>query len=102
MQAVLEQLPAVVHQAHERIIGERPVANAEKVLSLYEPDTAVVTRGKAGAQVEFGYSLFVVEQRDGLIVDWAMPQTPQTDGDLLQEGSRGGRRPTARRPFGRR
>ena len=25
---VLEQLPAAIHQAHERIIGERKVANA--------------------------------------------------------------------------
>ena len=83
MQAVLTQLPAVLHQAHERIIGERPVANAIKVLSLYEPTTAVVTRGKAGAQVEFGHTLFIAEQRDGLIVDWALPAAPQSDKDLL-------------------
>jgi hypothetical protein len=85
MRAVLEQLPAVLHQAHERIIGERAVANAEKVLSLHEPDTAVITRGKAGAQVEFGHSLLLVEQRDGLIVDWALPRAPQPDGTLLTE-----------------
>ncbi len=86
MQAVLDQLPTVLHQAHERIIGERPVATEDKRLSLYEPDTAVLTRGKSGAQVEFGYSLFVVEQRDGLIVDWAMPPTPRTDQALLHDG----------------
>ena len=86
MQAVLRQLPAVLHQAHERIIGERAVPTAEKVLSLYEPDTAVLTRGKSGAQVEFGYSLFIAEQRDGLIVDWALPQTPQSDPALLADG----------------
>jgi len=86
MQAVLAQLPAALHQARERIIGERPVANADKVLSFYEPDTAVITRGKAGAQVEFGHSLFISEQRDGVIVDWALPKEPQTDGDLLIEG----------------
>ena len=86
MQDVLEQLPAVLHQAHERIIGERPVATASKVLSLYEPATAVLSRGKSGAQVEYGYSLFLAEQQDGLIVDWALPQTPQPDGDLLCAG----------------
>jgi len=85
MHAVLARLPKVVQLAHDRIIGERPVENAEKVLSLYEPATAVITRGKAGAQVEFGYSLFVVEQRHGLIVDWALPAHPQADVDLLQE-----------------
>jgi len=86
MRAVLDQVPAVLQQAHERIIGERPVATQDKILSLYEPDTAVLTRGKASAQVEFGYSLFVVEQRDGLIVDWALPQRPQTDQTLLHDG----------------
>lgn len=86
MQAVLDQVPTVLHQAHERIIGERPVATKDKRLSLYEPDTAVLTRGKSGAQVEYGYSLFIAEQRDGLIVDWAMPRTPQTDPALLHDG----------------
>ncbi|MCC5023100.1 MAG: hypothetical protein J6386_10025 [Candidatus Synoicihabitans palmerolidicus] len=33
-----EQLPAAIKQAHERIIGKRPVPNAEKILSVYEPD----------------------------------------------------------------
>lgn len=86
MQLVLDQLPAVLHQAHERIIGERAVATAEKVLSLYEPDTAVITRGKAGAQVEFGYTLLLAEQHDGLIVDWDLPRTPESDRDLLTAG----------------
>ena len=70
----------------ERMLGERTIPNAEKVLSLYEPETAVLTRGKAGAQVEFGHSLFIAEQRDGLIVDWALPQRPQDDPTLLAEG----------------
>lgn len=86
MQDILDQLPTALHQARERIIGERPVKNADKVLSFYEPDTAVLTRGKAGAQVEFGHSLFLAEQRDGLIVDWALPPRPASDGALLTAG----------------
>lgn len=86
MQAILDQLPAALHQARERILGERPVPNADKVLSLYEPDTAVLPRGKAGAQVEFGHSLFLAEQPDGLIVDWALPRTPASDGEHLTAG----------------
>jgi len=66
---VLEQLPDARRQAHERIIGERQVANAKKILSLYESDLHVVVRGKAGAEVEFGNSLFLAETRDGFILD---------------------------------
>ena len=67
---MLDQLPLAVKQAHERIIGERRVANAEKILSLYEADVRVLVRGKAGAEVEFGNALYLAEQADGLIVDW--------------------------------
>lgn len=67
---VLQQLPAAVKQAHERIIGERPVANTDKILSLYDGDLHVIVRGKTGAEVEFGNTLLIVEQAQGLVVDW--------------------------------
>ena len=72
MDGVLALLPQAQKQAHERIIGERRVANADKVLSLYETDTRVMVRGKAGASVEFGNTLLLAEQADGLIVDWQL------------------------------
>ena len=48
------------------------MANADKVLSLYATETQVIVRGKAGAQVEFGNTLLLAEQRDGVIVDWQL------------------------------
>ena len=72
MDGVLALLPPAQKQAHERLIGERRVANADKVLSLYETDTRVIVRGKAGAPVEFGNTLLLAEQPDGLIVDWQL------------------------------
>lgn len=65
---VTANLPVALKQAHERIIGERSVANEDKVLSLYEPDIHVVVRGKAGSEVEFGNTLLLCEQSQGLIV----------------------------------
>jgi len=69
---VVAQLPAAIRQAHERIIGGRLVENRDKILSLYEPDIHVIVRNKAGAEVEFGNTLFLAEQEDGLIVDWKL------------------------------
>lgn len=71
---ILEQLPAAVKQAHERIIGGRMVANADKILSLYDDNLHVIVRGKAGAEVEFGNTLLIVEQAQGLVVDWKLHQ----------------------------
>lgn len=85
IQGILDQLPQAVHQAHERIIGERRVANADKILSLYEPDIHVLVRGKAGAEVEFGNGLYLAEQADGLIVDWDFMQgQPAADSRLVK------------------
>ena len=72
IKSIIEALPAAVKQAHERIIGERQVANEEKILSLFEPDIHVIVRGKAGEEVEFGNLLVLGEQIDGLIMDWEL------------------------------
>ena len=81
---VVEQLPAAIRQAHERIIGERQVKNDEKILSLYEGQAAVYVRGKAGAEVEFGNQLLLGESRSGVIVDWELVGGhPQADTKML-------------------
>jgi hypothetical protein len=67
---VLTLLPQAQKQAHERIIGGRPVDNADKILSLYETDVRVIVRGKAGAEVEFGNTVLVGENRQGIILDY--------------------------------
>jgi len=86
MERVLEQLPAAIKQAHERIIGERQVANGDKILSLYENDIHVIVRGKAGASVEFGNSLFVAETASGFILDHELRQEAAPgDAKWLQE-----------------
>jgi len=72
LESVIEALPAAVKQAHERIIGERQVANDEKLLSLFEPHIHVIVRGKAGEEVEFGNLLVLGEQKDGLIMHWEL------------------------------
>lgn len=82
---VMEKLAGVVRCAHERIIGERRVANNDKLLSIYEEDVHVIVRHKSGAEVEFGNTLLLTEQDDGLIVDWKLfcDQAP-ADSRLLQ------------------
>jgi len=84
MRNVLDQLPQAIEQAHERIIGERRVANKDKILSLYDPDIDVLVRGKAGAEVEFGNAFYLAEQEDGLIVDWELMKSKMADSKLTR------------------
>ena len=84
MEGVLELLPRAQKQAHERIIGARPVANAEKILSLYEPEVRVIVRGKAGAEVEFGNTMLLGENRQGVILDYEfIRESAPADSQLL-------------------
>jgi hypothetical protein len=73
---MLALVPQVIEQAHERIIGGRPVPNAKKILSAHEPDVNVIVRGKAGREVEFGNTLFLAESPQGLILDWELYREP--------------------------
>ena len=86
LEGVLTLLPRAQQQAHERIIGGRLVDNAEKILSLYEPDIHVLVRGKAGAEVEFGNTLLLGENAQGIILDFELhaAQAP-ADAHLLCE-----------------
>jgi len=83
--SVTDKLATAIRNAHERIIGERKVANKDKLLSLYEEDVNVIVRHKSGAEVEFGNSMLLAEQQNGLIVDWKLfrEQAP-SDSSLLQ------------------
>lgn len=82
MENVLAQVPAMIKQAHERIIGERKLANKDKVLSLYDPHVQVIKRGKSGGEVEFGNNLWLGENPDGFIVDYLLEK--EKTGDARQ------------------
>jgi hypothetical protein len=65
MDQVLAQLPKARQQARQRILQGQLVPNEEKILSLYETDVHVIVRKKAGAEVEFGNTLFLAENPQG-------------------------------------
>lgn len=81
---VLELLPRAKKQAHERIIGGRKVANEEKILSLYDTDVRVIVRGKAGAEVEFGNTVLLGENQQGVILDYEIfRESAPADSQLI-------------------
>lgn len=84
LEKVIAQLPAAIQQAHERIIGGRQVSNADKILSLYDDHVSVIVRGKAGAEVEFGNKLSLVENKQGLIIDYQLHRGNPSDSKLVE------------------
>lgn len=89
MKKVIEQVSSIIKLAHTRIISEKKIPNAEKVLSLYEENVHVIKRGKFGADVEFGNGFYLAEQRDGLIIDFDyFKEYPPADSDILKESAK--------------
>jgi hypothetical protein len=93
MRKTLDHVPAVIFVAHERVIGERPVDNSEKLLSVHEGHANVYTRGKSGAQVELGLQLLLGENLDGMIMHWELidgkpkNDTQHLDGVIARRNS---------------
>lgn len=56
-----------IHQAQRRVLDGQSVPSREKVLSLFEPHTRVVQRGKTGAAVEFGRQVMLDEVEGGIV-----------------------------------
>jgi len=84
MDQVLAQLPKARQQARQRILQGQLVPNEEKILSLYEADVRVIVRKKAGAEVEFGNTLFLAENPQGVILDWELfAESAPADAALL-------------------
>ena len=80
---VLEQLPQARQQARQRILSGEMVENKDKILSLYEREVRVIVRKKAGAEVEFGNTLLLGENPQGLILDWELfKETAPADSRL--------------------
>jgi IS5 family transposase len=60
-------LGRVVLQARRRVLAGESVPAAEKVTSIFEPHTAIIRRGKAGRDTEYGRKVWIDETEGGII-----------------------------------
>jgi transposase, IS5 family len=100
-------LRQVCVQTERRVFDGEVVPAADKVLSLFEPHTAVLRRGKARVPAEFGRKVLLDEVDGGLVSRYAVlvgnpPDAEQLPTSLAQHRARFGRPPdvlTADRAF---
>jgi transposase, IS5 family len=91
LQAQLEHFVPLVQQvcaqAQRRVLEQAPVAATDKLVSLFEPHTAVIRRGKLPMPTEFGAKVLLDEVEGGLvsryvILDGNPPDAPQLPASL--------------------
>jgi IS5 family transposase len=73
----------VIRQTERRVLRGERVPAAEKVLSLFEPHTALVRRGKARQPTEFGAKAVLDEGEGGLVTRYAIFCANPDDADSL-------------------
>jgi IS5 family transposase len=88
---VLPQVERVMNQARRRVIEGVAVPAKEKLVSLFEPHTQILKRGKAGADVEFGRKVWLDEVEGGIISRYEVQGEPGQDYAYLK-GSLAGHR----------
>jgi transposase, IS5 family len=62
----------VITQTTRRVLQGEQVPACEKIVSLFEPDTAIIRKGKPGKPTEFGRVLWLDEVEGGLISRYAV------------------------------
>ena len=62
----------VIHQTTRRVLVGEQVPASEKLVSLFEPDTAIIRKGKPGKPTEFGRVIWLDEVEGGIISRYAV------------------------------
>ena len=73
----------VCDTARRRVLEGEQVPNDEKVFSIFEPETQLFKRGKAGEPVQFGHLVFVVEDAVGFICHYQILAKGEQERDIV-------------------
>jgi IS5 family transposase len=67
LETFVPRVEQVISQTTRRVQQGETVPASEKVVSLFEPHTAIIRKGKAGKPTEFGRVVWVAETEGGII-----------------------------------
>ena len=70
LERFLPQAEQVLAQTVRRVLQDEKVPAGEKLVSIFEPHTDIIARGKAGKPVEYGHKVWFDEVEGGLVTRW--------------------------------
>ena len=83
LKASLEQfiprVEQVLSQAKRRVFEGEKVPASEKIVSIFEPHTDIICRGKANKPVEFGHKVWLDEVEGGIVSDYRILEGNPSD-----------------------
>jgi IS5 family transposase len=88
LKASLEQfiprVGQVIDQTRRRVFEGEKVPASEKIVSIFEPHTDIICRGKANTPVEFGHKVWLDEVEGGIVTDYRILDGNPADSDQWQ------------------
>jgi IS5 family transposase len=79
---MIPRVQQVMRQARERVLGGNTRAK-NKILSVFEPDTEVIRKGKASKPTEFGKMVKIQEAENQIVIHCEVFDQRPSDSDLL-------------------
>lgn len=90
----------VMAQTERRVFQNEAVPATDKLVSLFEPHTAIIRRGKAGSkETEFGHRVWLAEVDGGLLTEYVLRDGNPPDADRVVPSVRQHRRLFGRWPI---
>ena len=82
LESMIPRVQQVLRQTRERI-DKGNVHASGKIVSLFEPDTEVIRKGKAGKPTEFGKMVKIQEAEQQIVTHYEVYDQRPSDSDLL-------------------
>ncbi len=73
----------VCDTARRRVLWGETVPNADKIFSLFEPETELIKRGKQPNPIQYGHSVLVIEDAAGFICHYQVVAKGMLDQDVV-------------------
>ncbi len=82
--AFIPRVQQVMRQTQRRVLNNESVPARDKLVSLFESHTAIIRKGKAGKEVEFGRVIWLDEVEGGIVSRYAILSGNPPDADQLR------------------
>jgi transposase, IS5 family len=73
----------IAAQTRQRVVDGEVPDGATRLVSLHDPDARPIRKGRLGRPVEFGYKAQVVDNADGVVLDWVVEVGNPVDAPQL-------------------
>ena len=81
LETFIPRAEQVIDQTLRRVFQDQKVPANEKIVSIFEPHSAIIRRGKAGKPVEYGRKVWLDEVEGGIVTRWEVLEGNPSDRD---------------------